>query len=69
MDFEPLNKLLNKKMNRKEFLLHVGAAVVAMSGIAAIIKNITEPHSKSKKSQPRDKQKRTVGYGQSSYGM
>ncbi len=67
MDVEPLNKLLNKKMSRKDFLVHVGAAAVAVSGIAAIIKNIAEP--KGKKTKPPAQKSQKTGYGQSPYGI
>lgn len=68
MDFEPLNKLLDKKMDRKEFLIHIGAAVVAVSGVTAIIKSITDPHGKNKK-KPASLKSSGGGYGKSPYGL
>jgi predicted tellurium resistance membrane protein TerC len=34
----PLNQLLDKEMDRREFLAHVGAAIVAMIGLSSILK-------------------------------
>lgn len=68
MNLEPLNKLLDKKMDRKEFLVHIGAAVVALSGITAIIKNITDPHAKIKKTSTKSLNV-NHGYGSSPYGQ
>lgn len=67
MDLEPLNKLLDKKMDRKEFLTHIGAVVVAVSGAAAIIKNLTEPRGRHRKTTK--KAGKSSGYGQSPYGI
>ncbi len=53
----PINRLLNTKMNRKEFLAHTGATVMMLTGISGLIKALTL-------STPE----RTAGYGSSAYG-
>lgn len=51
-------ELLNKEMNRREFLAHIGALFLAVIGIGALLKTISDPHPL----------KKTNGYGSSSYG-
>jgi hypothetical protein len=55
-----LDGLLQKDMDRKEFLAHVGVAGLAVFGVSNVIKSLTEG------SGPRDK--RSGGYGGSAYG-
>ena len=38
------SKLLNKKMTRKEFILHIGLLVLALSGIAGLLNTISDPN-------------------------
>lgn len=60
-----LNVLLNKKMDRKDFLRHAAIGVVAVTGLSAILRTVVP--------SPAQKQK-TVGaaapqgYGSSVYG-
>lgn len=49
--------LLNKKMDRKEFLGYVGATTLAVTGVSALVNNVVDPSKSSSK-----------GYGQSVYG-
>lgn len=58
---ENINDLLSKDVNRREFLMHVGAAAIAVIGVKELMKNLTDPH------QSRT-QKTTQGYGMSAYG-
>lgn len=60
MDIKPINDLMNKPMTRMEFLKHIGAAALGVVGVAAFIRNITNPHKKNKEAP---KQKSTAGYG------
>ena len=52
-----IQNLLQTEMDRKQFLKHVGASALAISGIAGLIKSLTNPHSRLNN-----------GYGVSSYG-
>lgn len=67
MAYSPLEKILDKEMDRKEFLLHIGAALVAISGIAAIIKNLSDPFRKISSEKKPAKQKGDK-FGQGAYG-
>lgn len=59
---QELNTLLNKKMDRKDFLKVVGVGVVAATGLGAIVRTLAPaPASKSVSSSPQ-------GYGSSAYG-
>lgn len=42
MDTRPFQKVLDAEVNRKEFLLCLGASVLAMTGVAAIVKTLFE---------------------------
>lgn len=55
-----LQKLLNKEMSRKEFLAHVGAGALIVTGFSGLFKSLLDyrPHN----------QRVTFGYGSSSYG-
>lgn len=52
------NELLNKEMTRKEFLQHVGGAVLVMLGISGLIKALLGTQKPSA----------SYGYGSSAYG-
>lgn len=69
MDIKPLNDLMNKKMTRKEFLKHMGAAILGVVGISAFIRNITNPRKKPKATiAPPPKTNHGYGYGRP-YGV
>lgn len=36
-----LDELLQKRMDRKDFLKHVGIGFVALTGVAAVLKSVT----------------------------
>ncbi len=55
-----LGDLLNKEMDRKQFLKHLGVGVLAISGVSAALRSMTF-ESSGKSSQPS-------GYGSSPYG-
>jgi hypothetical protein len=59
MSIQPLNDLLAKEVNRKEFLLYFGLFLVTVTGVSGIVKNV------SSLSQP----KATQGFGSKPYGM
>lgn len=53
-----LNELLEKEMDRREFLKHAGAAVIAVIGLAGALSAFKEI----------DHKQRVSGYGGSVYG-
>ena len=57
-DTTPIKKFLDKPMSRKQFLAHVGATALAVTGVAGVIKNLSDLHST----------KVTRGYGAANYG-
>lgn len=55
--------LLEKEMDRKDFLKHVGVAMVALTGISGIFKTLlSQPTSYT------SSQKASAGYGSYAYG-
>lgn len=53
-----VTQLMEKEMDRRDFLKHVGIAFVALTGVAAIIKTLSS----------FGEEKATVGYGSGAYG-
>ncbi|MDX2776519.1 twin-arginine translocation signal domain-containing protein [Streptomyces caniscabiei] len=53
-----VNQLMEKEMDRRDFLKHVGIGFVALTGIAAIIKTLNTMNGTNE----------TVGYGSGAYG-
>ena len=41
MTVPPLNQLLEKEVDRKEFLLYAGLILLAVTGISGVLKNIS----------------------------
>lgn len=56
-----LENLLQKQMDRKSFIKHVGVGVAALTGLATIVKTM---NGVSFTAKPQ----RVVGYGSSGYG-
>ena len=52
--------LLHEDMDRKQFLQHVGAGVLAVVGVSGLIKALTDPHEQ--------RSKVSSGFGMGSYG-
>lgn len=44
MKFALFDELLVKKMTRRQFLVHIGLLVIAVSGIGGILKVLSDPH-------------------------
>lgn len=65
MNIKPIQQLLETEMDRKEFLMYVGASVLAVVGISGLAKSLAPP-TKQGKSQSSDKI--GYGYGNSTYG-
>jgi hypothetical protein len=58
---DEVNSLLQKPMNRLDFLKHVGAGIAAITGLAVVIKTMNSMGTASNRKQ-------SVGYGSSAYG-
>jgi hypothetical protein len=56
-----LQQLFDKPMDRREFLAHIGAAILMVMGISGILKRLLDLNA-----HPR--QQVQVGYGSSPYG-
>jgi Trp operon repressor len=54
-----LQKLLDKDMNRREFLAHLGAGILAVIGVSGLLKHIVNYSSAPQ---------RESGYGSHAYG-
>lgn len=60
---ENLNELLAKEMDRKDFLKHVGVAVVAVTGVAGVLNVLT-----GQRFGGLGRSTTSNGYGSMSYG-
>ena len=56
-----VQKLLEKKMDRKEFLAHIGAGILTLIGISGLLKHLVNYTS-------HDRVYREIGYGSNDYG-
>ena len=54
-------QLLQKEMDRKDFLKHVGIGVIALTGLSAVLKTLIQQPTASKSASQ-------AGYGGSAYG-
>lgn len=54
-----VNQLMEKEMDRRDFLKHVGVGFLALTGVMAIVKTLNTMNGNSQT---------TVGYGGGSYG-
>ena len=59
---QELNTLLNKKMDRKDFLKVVGVGVIAATGVGTLLRTVNPTQSKKQVSAAPQ------GYGSSAYG-
>lgn len=64
MDIKPLQKVLDAEVDRKEFLMYVGASVLAVTGVAGIVRALV---GENQTKQPKGIE-RAGGYGNSPYG-
>lgn len=58
---DQLQTLLEKEMSRKEFLQHVGAALLVLFGVSGLISSLTGRPTQTQQTQD-------MGYGSSVYG-
>ncbi|HUD07344.1 MAG TPA: hypothetical protein VMR34_05665 [Candidatus Saccharimonadales bacterium] len=56
-------QLLNKQMNRKEFMAHIGAALLIILGLTGLVKTLINYNSK-----PEEAIVSESSYGNSTYG-
>lgn len=56
-----MQKLLQKEMDRKDFLKHVGIGFAAIMGVTTVLKTINTLSG-------NDQKKQTVGYSSGAYG-
>lgn len=56
-----VQKLFSKEMNRRDFLAHVGAGVLAIIGVTNLIRHLSDFNT------PKPRQN-SLGYGGSPYG-
>jgi arginine exporter protein ArgO len=59
-----MSALLNKEVSRKEFLQHVGIAILALIGVGGLLKTLSE----SSKNQLQQSSQSGFGYGSGTYG-
>ena len=59
-----VEELLQKEMDRKDFLKHVGIAMIAMTGVTALLKSLTQ-HPLTGQQQHKSQ---AQGYGAMPYG-
>jgi hypothetical protein len=57
---DEINKLMNKPMDRKGFLQHIGATILIVTGITGLIAALTNPTGTERRG--------SAGYGGSRYG-
>lgn len=65
MTLEHLSTLLSKKVTRKEFLLHVGFVLLALTGVSGMLKILADPRSASSTTSTQPKR----GFGSGPYGI
>ncbi|OGL22324.1 hypothetical protein A2707_03285 [Candidatus Saccharibacteria bacterium RIFCSPHIGHO2_01_FULL_45_15] len=63
-----LNTLLTKKMDRKDFLKHVGVGVVAAVGLSSILKAVSSTGAPATSNSSANTNSSSLGYGSSAYG-
>ena len=62
MRFDSFTQLLSKRLTRKEFLLHLGLLLLALTGISALLNTLSNPNLTDK--QPKTARR----FGNGPYG-
>lgn len=62
MQVASFEKLITKEMTRKEFLLHLGLLVLAVTGITALLRTVSNPNLLNQSKSA------SVGFGAGPYG-
>lgn len=60
--------ILQKRMDRKDFLKHVGIGVAVMTGAAGLVKMLHPQEQASNKQSAGTESRQSLGYGASAYG-
>ncbi|MCE7936812.1 twin-arginine translocation signal domain-containing protein [Candidatus Saccharibacteria bacterium CPR2] len=68
LNLDPLRGVLKKEMTRREFLTHLGAAVIAMVGITAFLRIVSESFNPASKPSVNSTDKKGSSYGGGAYG-
>jgi hypothetical protein len=68
MGLPAFDDLLSKKMTRKEFLIHVGLLLLAISGISSLVNLLSDPNLVSSKSRA-GRNTLKAGFGHGPYGV
>ena len=63
-----LQQILTKEMNRKEFLTYLGMFFLTITGVSAVLKNLSKMDFNSKKTISSKGSSKT-GFGSSAYGV
>ena len=62
MPFNHFAELLAQKVTRKQFLLHLGVLMLAITGISGLLKTLSDPHLINKQAHS------SRGFGGGAYG-
>lgn len=62
------SKILDKEMNRKQFLRNVGVGVIALTGITAALRAFSQQAPSATSDKAQSTHQATAGYGNSVYG-
>lgn len=63
-----ISQLLEKEMDRTEFLKHAGIAVIALTGASSVLKMLVQQPVSTTHKQVGDSSSRLSGYGSTAYG-
>ncbi|MGC4105855.1 MAG: hypothetical protein QM753_05775 [Thermomicrobiales bacterium] len=63
MDIKRIQEIFGAEMDRKEFLLYLGALILAVTGVSGMAKTLL-----SAEKHPGQKPEKPLGYGSSPYG-
>ena len=64
---QQIGQLLEKEVDRRDFLKHIGVAIVAVAGVSTVLSNLTALQNKGSRGASVDTNSQS-GYGLSAYG-
>lgn len=62
------DEILQKRMDRKDFLKHVGIGVAVMTGAAGLVKMLGSQEQATSQKTASAEGRQSLGYGSSAYG-
>lgn len=62
------DEILQKRMDRKDFLKHVGIGVAVMTGAAGLVKMLNAQEQNGSRQTAGVENRQSMGYGASAYG-